>query len=180
MGRNVLVMGVSGAGKSAVGLALAERLGCGFLDADDLHSPEALAKMAQGEPLTDADRTPWLDSLAGRLRAWRQERVWGVLACSALKRDYRARLREGDPELVLIFLNPAGKVLTERLHRRTSHFMPVSLLDSQLSTLEPPQFDEGPLILDEPSVALAAAKAAAWLASLEPPPDGASDSVALH
>lgn len=129
-GRRVIA-GVSGSGKTTVGRALAERLGVVFLDADDFHPPENLAKMKSGVPLDDADRAPWLDALGAELA--RHEDV--VLACSALKRGYRDRLRElaGPVDFVLLTV-PRDEL--ERRMRGRDHFMPPELLDSQLAALE--------------------------------------------
>jgi gluconokinase len=127
----IVIAGVSGCGKTTVGTLLAERLGCEFADADDFHPPENIAKMRAGIPLDDADRAGWLDAL-GRFLAGR-ERV--VLACSALKRRYRDRLRELGGELRFFVLEVERAVLAGRLEAR-EHFMPASLLDSQLAILE--------------------------------------------
>jgi gluconokinase len=129
----VIVMGVSGAGKSTVGRALAAALGWPFVDADDLHPPANIEKMRRGEPLDDADRAPWLDAVAARIAALND----GVFACSALHESYRARLQVRD-DLRFVFLVVPRAVLRQRLLERHGHFMPASLLDSQLQTLEPP------------------------------------------
>lgn len=156
----VLVMGVSGSGKSSVGLALAERLGMPFLEGDALHPAANVAKMAAGVPLDDADRAPWLDAIAG----WMAARTDGVVACSALKRAYRDRLRAAAPALRIVALLPPGRVLAERLGHRRGHFMPGSLLASQLATLEVPEIDERALALsgDEP-IADTIARTGSWL-----------------
>jgi gluconokinase len=144
----VLVMGVSGSGKSSVGHALAGRLGIPFLEGDSLHPPGNVAKMAAGMPLDDADRAPWLAGIA----AWMKATADGVVTCSALKRAYRDRLREASPCLRLIALLPPERVLAARLGHRKGHFMPGSLLGSQLATLEMPGRDEDALLVpgDEP------------------------------
>ncbi len=151
----VVVMGVSGCGKSTVGAALAQRLGVGFIEGDALHPPANVHKMAAGTPLTDDDRRGWLDAIAQALRA--AEGQGAVVACSALKRRYRDRLREAAPGLRLVHLAGAEPLLAQRLARRSGHYMPASLLPSQLATLEPPALDEHALILDitEPPEALA-------------------------
>ena len=136
-GRPVVVMGVSGSGKSTVGAALAERLGLAFLDADSLHPASNVAKMARGEPLTDQDRGPWLDEVG----AW-MAGAGGVVACSALRRSYRDVLRGHCPDLVVLHLEASKELLEQRLAERSGHFMPASLLDSQLATLEPLEPDE--------------------------------------
>lgn len=140
----LVVMGVSGAGKSTVAAALAERLGGEYLDADDLHSDEARAKMAAGIPLDDDDRWPWLDRVAARLAVGDAR---PVIACSALRRRYRDRLRTGaDP--VFVHLDGAPEVLARRMGARVGHFMPTGLLASQLATLEPLEADEPGFAVD--------------------------------
>lgn len=128
-------MGVSGAGKSTVGRALAERLGYPFLDADEFHPPENVAKMASGTPLTDADRTPWLDALNRRLGGMPD----AVLACSALKASYRERLAQGLADCRFVHLRGSIDVIRKRLAVRQHRYMPASLLESQFATLEPPR-----------------------------------------
>ncbi len=135
-----VVMGVSGSGKSTVAAALAEHLGCDFAEGDALHPPENVAKMAAGEPLTDADRWPWLDTVAAWLNARVAAGQSGVVSCSALKRIYRDRLR-GD-RVVFVYLRGDRATIAARLADRTDHFMPAALLDSQFATLESPSADE--------------------------------------
>ena len=132
-----LVMGVCGTGKTTIAHELALRLGLAVHDADDFHSAANRVKMQAGTPLDDHDRGPWLDMLSAEAAGW--ARLGGaLLACSALKRSYRAKLRASCPSLVTIFLDvPAVDVLRERLASRTDHFMPASLIESQLATLEP-------------------------------------------
>lgn len=136
----VVVMGVSGAGKSTVASLLAGRLGWDFIEGDGLHPAANVAKMAAGHPLTDEDREPWLAAVArwidGELGAGRR----GVITCSALRRSYRDRLRR--PEVLFVYLDVARTELEKRLARRTGHYMPASLLASQLAALEPPAPDE--------------------------------------
>lgn len=140
--RPVVVMGVSGTGKSTVGVALADALGLPFADSDDLHPAANVAKMAAGIPLTDADRAPWLDLVAARLE------TPVVVACSALKRAYRDRLRAAAPDLALVFLHGSAQLLAARLAGREGHFMPAALLESQLATLEEPTPDERAIAVD--------------------------------
>lgn len=144
MGARIVVAGVSGSGKSTVGAALAERLGVPFCDGDDLHPPANIAKMRAGTPLTDGDRWPWLD-LVG---AWLADRDAGVVACSALRRPYRDRLRRAVPELDVLLLDGDPGLVRARQAARRQHFMPASLLDSQLATLEPLGPDEAGLTID--------------------------------
>jgi gluconokinase len=135
---NILVMGVSGCGKSTVGKALATALGWVFLDADDFHPPENVAKMASGIALTDADRGPWLKAIAGKLGELRADGRSFVLACSALKESYREELTRAAPGLLVVLLDGNPELIRERLLARKSHFMPPALLDSQFAALEVP------------------------------------------
>ena len=137
-----VVMGVTGAGKSVVGAALAQFLGVEFVDGDDFHSAANIARMSAGIPLTDEDRAEWLGVLAGKIRRARDGGGGIVVACSALKRKYRDILRAGAPELKFILLEGSRSLIAERITQRAGHFMPPSLLDSQLATLEQPAPDE--------------------------------------
>ena len=130
----VVVMGVSGSGKTTIGKLLAERLGCPFLDADEFHPPENVAKMASGTPLTDEDRQPWLEALNGMLL----QRQNAVLACSALKESYRNVLSKGLADYRLVHLRGSVELIRARLAERRHRYMPASLLESQFATLEPP------------------------------------------
>jgi gluconokinase len=151
-------MGVSGSGKTTVGVALAARLGLRFVDADELHPAANVEKMAAGIPLTDEDRWPWLDAVGAVLATGDV-----VVACSALRRVYRDRLRDAAPGLILVYLHGDRELLAERMGHRPGHFMPASLLDSQLATLEPPADDEHAFSFDvaEPVDAIADAAAGA-------------------
>lgn len=133
----VVVMGVTGCGKSTVGAALAERLGWPFLDADDFHPPANVAKMASGTPLVDEDRWPWLDRIADELRAIESSGGHAVLACSALKEAYRARIARGG-DVRFVHLAGDQATIAARLAVRKHRYMPASLLASQYATLEPP------------------------------------------
>ncbi|WP_224389934.1 gluconokinase [Pseudonocardia sp. ICBG1293] len=139
-------MGVSGSGKSTVGAALADALGVGFTDADSLHPAANVAKMQAGVPLTDTDREPWLDAVGARLAEHTGTGL--VVACSALRRTYRDRLRAQAPSTVFVHLSGDGAVLADRMNGRSGHFMPTALLDSQLATLEPLAEDEAGTTLD--------------------------------
>jgi carbohydrate kinase (thermoresistant glucokinase family) len=130
----VVVIGVAGAGKSTLGAALAARLGWRFIDADDYHPQENVAKMAAGVPLEDEDRWPWLDFLNRKLK---QEPPL-VLACSALKESYRRRLLEGVAASRVVYLHGSFELIAERLAQRRHRYMPASLLESQFAALEPP------------------------------------------
>lgn len=141
----LVLMGVSGCGKSSVGAALSARLEVPYVDGDDLHPPENVAKMARGEPLTDDDRWPWLDRVAEALAV----RNPVIIGCSALKRAYRDRIRAsaGGP-VRFIHLAGSHELIAGRMARRTEHYMPVSLLDSQFAALQPPDEDEGAMTVD--------------------------------
>jgi gluconokinase len=142
----IVVMGVSGCGKSTVGRALAAALGLPFIEGDELHPPRNVALMAAGTALTDEDRLDWLQAVAAALAAAADSGA--VAACSALKRRYRDLLRSGAPALRLVHLTGDPVLLAERLLRRSGHYMPASLLQSQLDILEPPQADEAAITLD--------------------------------
>jgi gluconokinase len=140
---SIVIMGVSGSGKSTVGPQLAHRLGLPFLDGDDLHSQANKQKMSAGIPLDDADRAPWLDAVAAALAG-----SSAVIACSALKRAYRDRLRGAAPGVEFIYLAGSPALLAQRTRQRAHEFMPPGLLASQLSILEPPGPDENALTVD--------------------------------
>jgi gluconokinase len=141
-------MGVSGSGKTLIGQALAAALGVEFVDGDDYHSAENVKRMAAGIALTDADRAAWLGALASRIRESADAGVGLVVACSALKRSYRDTLRRAAPDLQFIFLKGERDLIAARLADRRGHYMPASLLDSQLSTLEEPAPDEHAWVVD--------------------------------
>ncbi len=141
-------MGVSGSGKSTIGIALARALGVDYVEGDEHHPPENVRKMSAGIPLTDADRAGWLGSLALRIHAAKESGAGLVVSCSALKRSYRDILRAEAPDLQFVFLRGDKELLVERLAGRRGHFMPASLLDSQLATLEEPGADERALVCD--------------------------------
>lgn len=145
----VIVMGVSGSGKTSVGQQLAERMDCAFVEGDRLHPAANVEKMSKGIPLTDEDRWPWLD-LVGAELARSLERGESVVAtCSALKKVYRDRLRDASGgRLYFVFLTGDPKVLEQRMGNRTGHFMPASLLKSQLATLESPEQEPGVVTVD--------------------------------
>jgi len=141
----LIVMGVSGAGKSTIADKLAERLGWIYQDGDRFHPPSNVAKMSAGQPLTDEDRWPWLRAIAAEI-----ERVCGagkhvVIASSALKRAYRDILVHGRDDVRIVFLDGTQDLIAKRLAARKGHFMPPGLLDSQFKTLEPPQPSERPV-----------------------------------
>lgn len=141
-------MGVSGSGKTSVGRLLAERLGLSYVEGDKEHPQANLKKMAAGIALNDEDRRVWLQRLEARLAAARAAGSGMVMACSALKRKYRDTLRAGDPDVFFVYLHGSHALLEERLKHRRGHFMPPSLLDSQLADLEPLQEDESGMQVD--------------------------------
>lgn len=141
--RVIIVMGVAGSGKSTIGALLASRNGGGFHDADDFHPPANIAKMAAGEPLNDEDRWPWLDRMRREIIDAAPEVGLTVLACSALKRGYRARLGVGRPGVVLVYLKGDPILLGERIANRRGHYMKAGMLESQLAALEEPDSAEG-------------------------------------
>lgn len=142
----VVVMGVTGSGKSTVGMALAERLGVSFADADDFHSPANVAKMRAGTPLNDDDRRPWLLAIGAWLRE--HEGTGAVVTCSALKRRYRDTLREAAPAITFLHLHGDKDTVRQRVGARPGHFMPTSLVDSQFADLEPLGDDERGTVVD--------------------------------
>jgi len=144
----VVVMGVSGCGKSTVGRELARRLGVHYVEGDDLHPPQNIQRMAAGIALTDADRHEWLQAVAGQLANATTAARGVVVSCSALRRRYRDQLRAGAPDVRFVFLHGARDLLAQRVAARSHAYMPASLLDSQLATLEPPGPDEQPIVLD--------------------------------
>lgn len=163
----LIVMGVSGSGKSTVGSALARALSWDFRDGDAFHPPANVEKMRAGVPLTDADRWPWLEAIASHVRDLEARGGHVVIACSALKRAYRDRLRASGAHLAFVHLEGSFDLIASRLSARQGHFMPASLLESQFATLEPPAPDEAAI-----RVAIDAAPAAivaAILAALDSP-----------
>jgi len=165
MASPIVVMGVSGSGKSTVGAALAQRLRVPFADGDDLHPPANIAKMSAGQPLDDEDRYPWLEAIGQWLA---DHHDGGVMSCSALKRKYRDQMRRHCPDVEFLHLSGLPEVIGKRQASRPGHFMPASLLRSQFATLEPLDADERGTVIDvdqdidailETFVALSAARA---------------------
>ena len=138
----VVVMGVSGSGKSTIGAAIADALALRFVDGDSLHSPASVKRMQSGIPLTDADRWPWLDRIGAELADAIRSPAGVVVACSALKRAYRDRIRAAAPAVRFVFLEGSRETIEARMATRSGHYMPTSLLASQLATLERPGRDE--------------------------------------
>jgi gluconokinase len=145
MASPIVVMGVSGSGKSTVGAALAQRLRVPFGDGDDLHPPANVAKMTAGQPLDDDDRYPWLEAIGEWLA---DHHDGGVMSCSALKRTYRDQLRRHCPDVEFLHLSGSPEVIGKRQASRPGHFMPASLLQSQFATLEPLEPDEHGIVID--------------------------------
>lgn len=141
----VIVMGVSGSGKSTIGMGLARSLGWDFRDGDAFHPAANVAKMKSGAPLTDDDRGPWLDTIAAHVAKLEGEGGHVVIACSALKRAYRDRLRASGAHLRFVHLAGSFELIDGRMKARRDHFMPASLLESQFATLEDPTADENVL-----------------------------------
>jgi gluconokinase len=148
----VLVMGVAGVGKTTIGAALARALGWRFIDADDYHPPQNVAKMQAGIPLEDADRWPWLARLNELLR----EEDDAVLACSALKQSYRERLSQGFSDFRIVYLHGSAELIGARMETRSHRFMPAVLLESQLAALEPPRDAIAIDVAADPSTCVAA------------------------
>jgi gluconokinase len=144
----VVVMGVSGTGKTTVGNRLAARLGVPFVEGDRFHPPANIAKMSRGQPLGDADRRPWLEALAAELDRARRAGGGGVLACSALRASYRTILRAGHDDVAFVFLDGTPDLVERRLAARRGHFMPAALLASQFAALEAPNGGEHAIRVD--------------------------------
>lgn len=158
----IIVMGVSGAGKSTIARRLAARLDCDLLEGDSLHPPANVEKMSRGIPLGDDDRLPWLKAIAARIDAARQARRSIVVTCSALKRAYRATLAGANCDVSFVYLKGGKELIAARLAARKNHFMPAQLLDSQFAALQEPGADE-----------------AAITVAIEPTPEEIVESIAL-
>lgn len=148
----VLVMGVCGVGKTTVARAIADMAGAHFLEGDDFHPESNIRAMAQGQPLTDRERWPWLESIcAGALAARSRDGAGVVIACSALKKRYRDLMRQRLGEITIVHLTGDPELIRARMERREGHFMPARLLDSQLADLEAPRADEGEVLVFDSS-----------------------------
>jgi gluconokinase len=146
--RALVVMGVSGSGKSTVGELISRRLGWEMIEGDRLHPPANVEKMRRGIPLDDADRAPWLDRIGEQLRDWARAGRSGVVTCSALKRAYRDRIRVARPDVVFVYLKGSEALIQTRVTARHHEYMPASLLRSQFETLEEPLPGEPVITID--------------------------------
>ena len=167
LSHRILVMGVSGSGKSHIGRQLAQTVAATFIDGDDYHSPANVAKMASGTPLNDDDRSEWLDTLAALFAEYRAKDESLVIACSGLKKRYRDRLRQGEPALQILYLEGTQELLLQRLETRAGHFFKGdTMLASQLADLEPPSEEEA----FNASIALSPMQIVDQFAATLPPP----------
>lgn len=141
-GKSFIFMGVSSTGKTSVGTEVARRLGIKIIDGDDLHPRTNILKMAQGQPLNDQDRAPWLERINDATFSLEQKSEVGIIVCSALKKKYRDQIRHGNDQVKFVFLHGSFDLILERMQQRQGHFMKVDMLKSQFETLEVPQADE--------------------------------------
>ncbi|EKO3419038.1 gluconokinase [Vibrio fluvialis] len=146
-GSSIIVMGVSGSGKSTIGASIAKHLDAKFIDGDDLHPRANIQKMRRGEPLNDADRAPWLERIRDAAFSLENKSERGVIVCSALKRCYRDQIREGNEHVTFVFLDGDKSLILERMRARQGHFMKTDMLDSQFATLEYPTADERDVLI---------------------------------
>lgn len=165
----IILMGVSGTGKTTVGQALSQAIGAKFIDGDDLHPRQNIVKMASGQPLEDSDRLPWLDRIGDVIFSLGQKNESGILVCSALKKRYRDQLRQGNPALRFLWLTGDYDCILQRMQQRKGHFMPEALLRSQFAALEAPDESEPDIVAVDiaPDVAQIVGQA---LALLNPQP----------
>ncbi|ATU96190.1 gluconokinase [Aeromonas salmonicida] len=147
-GKSIIVMGVCGSGKSSVGLKVAQALGAKFIDGDDLHPRANIQKMAGGNPLNDEDRAPWLERIRDAAYSLEQKNEVGVIVCSALKKQYRDQIRDGNDSVHFLFLDGDQPLILERMRARKGHFMRESMVQSQFDTLERPDGEAGVFHID--------------------------------
>ena len=147
-GRTIIVMGVCASGKSTIAEQLAISLNARFIDGDDLHPPANIDKMSRGEPLDDADRAPWLDSVADAAHNFESKNETGVIVCSALKKHYRDRIRQGNRQIYFVYLHGDYQLILQRIQARSGHFMKQNMVDSQFAALEIPLNEPNTLIVD--------------------------------
>ncbi|ACA32368.1 gluconokinase [Histophilus somni] len=141
-GKSIILMGVSGTGKTSVGTEVAYRLGLKLIDGDDLHPRANIIKMRQGQPLNDEDRMPWLERIRDAAFSLEQKSEKGIIICSALKKQYRDQIRDGNQNIKFIYLSGSFELVLSRLQKRQGHYMKTEMLRSQFATLEVPQADE--------------------------------------
>ena len=147
-GKCIIVMGVCGSGKSSIGLKVANALGAKFIDGDDLHPRANIQKMAAGNPLNDEDRAPWLERIRDAAYSLERKNELGVIVCSALKKQYRAPIREGNASVSFLFLDGSQSLILERMRARQGHFMREAMVQSQFDTLERPDDEPGVFRID--------------------------------
>jgi gluconokinase len=144
----LVIMGVSGSGKSTIAEGLRRKLGWQYQEGDGLHPSSNVAKMSAGTPLTDEDRLPWLGKIAERIDQWRAQGISGIVTCSALKRSYRDIIAGGRPDVLIVYPKGSQELIAGRMAKRKGHFMPASLLESQFRILEEPSPDENAMTVD--------------------------------
>ncbi|WP_127958510.1 gluconokinase [Serratia microhaemolytica] len=147
-GKCIIVMGVCGSGKSSIGLSVAQKLGAKFIDGDDLHPKANIQKMAAGNPLNDQDRAPWLERIRDAAYSLEQKNEVGVIVCSALKRQYRDQIREGNQSVCFLFMDGDQPLILKRMRARKGHFMRENMVQSQFDTLERPDGEAGVFRVD--------------------------------
>lgn len=147
-GKSIIVMGVSASGKTTVGQQLARALNAKFIDGDDLHPKANILKMASGQPLNDHDREPWLERINDAVFSIKHKQETGVIVCSALKKQYRDRIRAGNDNLCFVFLDGSEAVIMERIQQREGHFMKAGMIKSQFDTLERPDQEQDVITLN--------------------------------
>lgn len=148
VGKCIIVMGVCGSGKSSIGLKVANALGAKFIDGDDLHPRANIQKMAAGNPLNDEDRAPWLERIRDSAYSLERKNELGVIVCSALKKQYRDQIREGNDSVSFLFLDGSQSLILERMRARQGHFMREAMVQSQFDTLERPDGEPGVFRID--------------------------------